>query len=141
MEVTQKLILADDVFDLLEDGKTCTIRKGRKDIQLGFLKFESIDKREEIVFVKIVLYCKLKNIPIDYVINDGFIDHDDIEKQMKRLYPDIDENTEVTIVEFITQPDSFNNNWFFSNTITVSSKSFVNTLSADTAGTAGTVGT
>lgn len=97
----QKLILADDIFDALEKGKKCTIRKGKRDISLGELLFQSLEsKREKIVFVNSVVLCAIKDIPKMYYTNDGFVDVKDMIDKMKRFYPDINENTESTIISF-----------------------------------------
>ena len=103
-EDTQKLILAEDVYDCLAKGKTCTIRKGRRDIGLGILLFESLEeKREELVFVTHVIYCTARNIPSEYYKNDGFGSIKAMINQMKRFYPDMEEGTECTVVVFRTQ--------------------------------------
>ena len=97
----QKLTLFEDIFDALEHGKLTTIRKGRRDIQLGDLLFESVDtKRKEVVQVVIVYYCRLSNVAIEDLQNDGFTDHQDMWEKMKRFYPDILFDDEVTIVKF-----------------------------------------
>ena len=85
-----KLILAEDVFDALDSGKFVTIRKGRRDIQLGSLEFESLElKRSVIVDVSMVYFCHLDGVIPSDVINDGFEDYDDMLACMKRFYPDI----------------------------------------------------
>lgn len=97
----QKLTLFEDIFDALEQGKLCTIRKGRRDIQLGDLLFESIETmRPEIVQVEIVYYCRLDKVAIEDLQNDGFKDHQDLCEKMKRFYPDITPEDEVTVVKF-----------------------------------------
>ena len=97
----QKLLLAEDVFDALENGKKTTIREGRRDIAIGKLLFESTEqKRTEVVNVIMVSYCRLGNVFIGDIQNDGFKDHDDMWRQMLRFYPDIDFDTEVTVVKF-----------------------------------------
>jgi len=69
----QTLKLAEDIFDALETGKQTTIRKGRRDIQLGDLKLESVEEnRQEIVNVINVHYCRLANVYIGDLQNDGF---------------------------------------------------------------------
>ncbi|MDH5367657.1 MAG: hypothetical protein OEW67_11750 [Cyclobacteriaceae bacterium] len=98
----QKLTLYEDVFDALDTGKTTTIRKGRISISLGELLLQSTAlKREETVLVKMVYFCLLKDVMQDDIINDGFDDHDDMSEKMKRFYPDITLETEVTVVRFI----------------------------------------
>lgn len=101
MEELQKLILAEDIYDMLKKGKETTIRKGRRDIALGKLLFESIDeKRYRMVNVLMVYYCKLSNVFISDVTNDGFKNHNDMWYQMKRFYPDITFDSEVTVIKF-----------------------------------------
>jgi hypothetical protein len=99
--MTQKLILAEDVFDELDGNKRCTIRKGCRDIQLGELNFESeIEKRIMNVNVYMIMYCKLEDIPAELVENDGFTDYEDMLIKMKRFYPDIEMTTECTSILF-----------------------------------------
>jgi len=97
----QKLLLAEDIFDALEDGKETTIRQGRRDISLGELLFVSVEEeREEIVDVIMVSYCQLQNVALTDLQNDGFVDHADMLVQMKRFYPEIEEGSEVTVINF-----------------------------------------
>lgn len=97
----QKLTLFEDVFDALATGKATTIRKGRINIALGELLFESTEaRRREIVIVKMVYYCLLKDVLFDDLSNDSFKDHEDMCERMKRFYPDITLATEVTVVKF-----------------------------------------
>ena len=100
----QTLTLFEDVFDALATGKTTTIRKGRIDIALGTLLFESTErKRQELVTVKMVYFCFLKDVLEVDLRNDGFKNHTDMSKKMKRFYPDITLHTEVTVIKFMLQ--------------------------------------
>lgn len=97
----QKLTLFEDVFDALEKGKLTTIRKGRRDIVLGELLFESVEtKRQKVVEVSTVYYTRLENVNSEDLENDGFKDHLGMWEQMKRFYPDIQMEDEVTVVKF-----------------------------------------
>jgi hypothetical protein len=97
----QKLLLAEDVFDELEKGKKTTFRLGRRDIQLGELLFESTEtKRQTIVNVQSVHYCKLSNVYVEDLYNDGFKDYNDMWGQMKRFYPNMTFDDEVTTIKF-----------------------------------------
>ena len=101
-EVMQVLTLLEDIFDALEQGKRTTIRKGRRDIQLGELLFESVGtKRRKAVLVTSVHYCLLADVPLEDLLNDGFRDHQDMWHKMKRFYPDILLSHEVTLVKFV----------------------------------------
>jgi hypothetical protein len=99
----QVLFLARDLFEDIDHGKTVTIRKGRRDVQLGKLRFLSPveDGEEQLqrdVDVTYVMYCKAIDVPIDLLMDDGFEDHDDMLEGMKRFYPDFEEDTECTVV-------------------------------------------
>lgn len=98
---TQKLICAEGVYDALEYGKTITIRKGRRDIQLGSLILESLEaKRQTEVQVNYVMYCKLEDVPDEMLEMDGFIDHANMLECMKNFYPEITYKSEVTVISF-----------------------------------------
>lgn len=98
----QKLSLYEDIFDTLEEGKQTTIRKGRLSIALGELIFESTEtQREKTVNVQTVYYTQLKNVNLEDLKNDGFKDHQDMWQKIKRFYPDIELEDEVTVVKFV----------------------------------------
>ena len=98
---TQKLLMTEGVFDALTDGKRVTIRKGRRNIQLGDIIFESTEiKRIQKADIIYVMYSLLKNIPIDAIENDGFNSVEEMLDGMKGFYPDITLDSECTIVYF-----------------------------------------
>ncbi len=99
----QVLKLADDLFVKLRSGdKVCTIRKGRRDVGLGGLQFEGAQdgSLKERVFITSVTFTTLGSVPTETLESDGFRDHADALEQMKRFYPDIRFDTEVTVVNF-----------------------------------------
>ena len=96
------LMLADDVYNQLFEGKRVTIRKGRRNISIGGLFFEAVDShRIEYVEVFMVYHCKLKDVDPADIQRDGFDNLEHMVKEMKRFYPDIDKETEVTVIKFI----------------------------------------
>jgi len=98
---TQRLMLAEDVFDSLLTGKICAIRKGRRDILLGELIFESTEShRTQKVKVHTVIITELQRVPFRYVLNDGFIGYEDMLVKLKRFYPDIELTSECTVIVF-----------------------------------------
>ena len=100
----QTLILAEDVFDNLNKGKNTTIRNGRRDIALGPLMFESLhEKRNMIVTVHSVEYCRVIDVRTDDIVNDGFKNHLDMIKGLQRFYPDIKADSEVTVIKFFSE--------------------------------------
>jgi len=97
----QQLILAEDIYDQLAFGKRCTIIKGKRDIVKGELEFKSITQGRTIIVNVIEFYtCELNNVFKQHVINDGFKDHKDMHESMKRFYPDIAIDSEVTVIRF-----------------------------------------
>jgi hypothetical protein len=98
----QKLMLAEEVMDSLERWeKTVTIRKGRRDIVLGDLLFESVDEhRQEIVDVRKVIYCRLGEVPPSFYRRDGFNDSGEMIEIMREFYPEINSESEVTVIDF-----------------------------------------
>jgi hypothetical protein len=98
----QKLMLAEGVMDNLEYGnKLVTIRKGRRDIALGELLFESVEiQREAIVVVTKVIYCRLIEVPTEYYEKDGFESREHMLEGMRTFYPDLTWDSEVTVIEF-----------------------------------------
>lgn len=97
----QKLTLFEDVFDALATGKSTTIRKGKLTIALDDMLLESTDKkREQIVCVKDVYYGLLKDVKHEDIVNDGFKNYQELVEKMKRFYPDISLDTEVTVIKF-----------------------------------------
>lgn len=97
----QKLELAEDVFDKLKQGKGVTIRKGHRDITIGDLIFESVEKkRHETVDVYMVYKAKLKYVLPEDIQKDGFKDQNDMIEKIKRFYPDISEESDLTIIRF-----------------------------------------
>ena len=97
----QTLMMAEGVFDRLEEGKMCTIRNGIRDIKKDLLFLESVEEhRKQLVNVVGVIHCQLQNVPQEYIHNDGFVDKEDMLNQMRNFYPDIQYESIVTVVEF-----------------------------------------
>lgn len=100
----QGLKLADDLFVPLRNGnKFTTIRNGRRDIALGNLRFDGAtdDTLSELVIVTSVTFTTLGEVSWETLDRDGFQDHDDAMKQMRRFYPDITLEDEVTVIDFM----------------------------------------
>ena len=97
----QKLTLYEDIFDALELGKRTTIRKGRRNIELGELLFESTETKRQKVVEVVNVYCvSLEKVELEDLKNDGFKDHQDMWEQMQRFYPGIGLEDLVTVVIF-----------------------------------------
>lgn len=97
----QSLKLADDLFPLLLNTKFSTIRFGRRDIQLGELTFENVsDSDSKVVNVIRVVHSKVHSLMAFEITDDGFKNINDLIEGMKRFYPDIDRQSEVTVIEF-----------------------------------------
>lgn len=97
----KELILADDVFDKLYNGKRTMIKKGRRDIELGEMSFKSLDnKRQEIVNVVSVYHSRLSNVNGDDMKNDDFKNLHDMYKSLKEYYPTMKIDDVVTVINF-----------------------------------------
>jgi hypothetical protein len=98
----QTLKLADDLLiSVMEGDKEVTIRRGRRDIQLGPLKFETVSGNDEVeVEVVEVRYLRVSGVPDDICQEDGFKDWVDFYQGMKKFYPDLDATEECTIIIF-----------------------------------------
>lgn len=98
----QSLKLAPDLFLGIDTGeKTCTVRKGKRDIELGPLLLESTggnDSRE--VYVHEVRLKTFYNISPEEAHADGGVSVGVLKEAMKRFYPDIKDEDPVTIIFF-----------------------------------------
>ena len=101
MNVTQILTATKNEFFAIEDGKKCTIRKGYRPIFLKPLKFWMLNGEESLVVnVSQVIHCTVHDLPNEYVKRDEFVDKHDMVYQLQEFYPDIDGDTEITVVVF-----------------------------------------
>ena len=105
---TQELLLANDLFPALKlGGKRVTIRKGRRDIQLGKLVFSPTTPDKKIKPVKVnvteVRYKRLQDVTNDEAKCDGFWDASHMYSGMKKYYPDLKRTDEVTFIIFTTK--------------------------------------
>ena len=100
----QFLKLDDDLLLAIigGDGERVTVRKGKRDIELGELLF--IGSRDEglryIVTVTEVRHLRIVDVDDDVVEAEGFSNWNDFYKDMKKFYPDLDLTDEVTVVYF-----------------------------------------
>ncbi len=100
----QQLKLANDLFGfVLTHQKYMTIRKGRRDIQLGELEFESTDGVDgkflkTVVKVHRISYTLVGSLCDREAKEDGFKSVQDLIDKMQRFYPGLDADTEVTLV-------------------------------------------
>jgi hypothetical protein len=103
----QTLKLAEDIYNQLSTGKRVTIRKGRRDIALGDCLLECIETNRKIVVnVVNIHYCQLANVYIGDLQNDGFKDHFEMWETMKRFYPEITFDDEVTTIKFTIKAET-----------------------------------
>lgn len=98
----QTLKLADNLLiPLMKGEKKLTIRRGRRDIQLGELKFETVSGNDEVeVEVVEIRYIRISGVSDDICKEDGFDDWIDFYQGMKNYYPDLDVTEECTIIYF-----------------------------------------
>jgi len=96
------LKLEDGIFPGLYDGsKFVTIRKGHREVPLGLNVMESIsgDDKEDIAVYQ-VTHTYLNLVPDEVCMDDGYEDNEDMYEGMKKFYPDLEPNEEITIIYF-----------------------------------------
>ena len=107
----QTLKMSDDLMPPVSDGsKTCTISVGRRNIQPVPLRFEATNDTcppldVEVTSVRVIAY---KDVARKDLTGEGFdlsaLSFEDAKQDMlfalRRFYPDIHENTEVTVIHF-----------------------------------------
>lgn len=99
----QELKLADDMFPgLLSGDKECTIRSGKRNIELGYLAFSSVSGDIEPVVVDVirVSHTLARYIHVREAQADGAVSVNALLTAMRRFYPDLTLDDVVTIVEF-----------------------------------------
>ena len=99
----QSLKLADDLFPaVLARTKRNTVRSGRRDIAPGPLAFEPTSGRGDPVVVNVVsvAHQRLRDLTDDQARRDGADTAAELAVAMRRFYPDIGPDDEITVVEF-----------------------------------------
>ena len=100
----QFLKLDDDLLLAIigGDGERVTVRKGRRDIELGPLTFvgaKDVGLRY-IVTVTEVRYLRVVDVDDDVIRAEGFNNWTDFYEDMKKFYPDLELTDEVTVIYF-----------------------------------------
>jgi hypothetical protein len=97
----QDIKLHDRFFPLIGDGrKRQTVRKGRRDFQLGEAKLLGNEWEAEITITS-VKYKKLKDLTEEEAIEDGFNSRDELIEALRDIYDEIDRDTVVTMIGFL----------------------------------------
>lgn len=102
----QTLKLANDLFPGFEDEtKRCTIRAGRRDIEVGPLLFESTQPvngkfLKQKVFVTEIRYTMFGLISDEIAQMDGCPTSEVLKLSMRRFYPHLISSDTMTIVIF-----------------------------------------
>lgn len=116
----QQMKMANNFFADIESGnKTATIRKGRRDIQLAPMEFESTDPvgldsgtieegmaRTEPLYkiaqvdITEITYKKFGNLTNEDAQIDNYVDVAQLKQVMLGFYPDLSDDDEVTIIRF-----------------------------------------
>ena len=100
----QKLKLDDKLLlPIMDgDGERVTVRKGRRDIQLGQLLFEGVldERLKYLVTVTEIRYVRVVDVDDDVIRAEGFGNWGDFYEDMKKYYSDLDISDEVTVIYF-----------------------------------------
>ena len=99
MKKEQKMWLVDDLFPpLLAGEKLCTIRAGKRDFTAGPMTFESKSGLHATVNVTEVRHKKLSELTDREAQMDGALNAQDMADALKRFYPEIGPDSDITIV-------------------------------------------
>jgi hypothetical protein len=99
----QTLKLADHLFHTIDSGwKTATIRSGKRDILPGPLRFEATDGTvpSRDVTVRRVSYAFVRDLTDGDIFQDGASTRESLISGLKHFYPDLTNDSLVTIVAF-----------------------------------------
>lgn len=101
----QTLKLADKFFPVVLGGtKFTTVRTGLRDIKLGPLAFEATEGGHPNIVVNVVKveFCPLWNVSNWVLRGEGLYagDWDMLHDVLKEFYPDVNEDTPITAIEF-----------------------------------------
>ena len=100
-EITE-LKMAPDLMPSVNNGtKRITIRTGIRDIRLHknlLIKNATNSKDTHMVVPKVIVFSTLGEIPLNFLVEDGFENHRDALEQMQQFYPGISLFSVVTAV-------------------------------------------
>ena len=102
MPVTE-MLLAEDLFEqLLAGEKSVTMRNGHRDVRPGSFVFKCTqdESRSAKVDVIQVLHSRLADVPIGFLMEEGFDSTEQAEEALRRFYPHITKESEVTVIVF-----------------------------------------
>jgi hypothetical protein len=88
--------------------KRATLRKGIRDYTLGLACIENTDDKSDFVLITItaIEVIKFNKITANIVEDEGYSNLEDLRESMLRIYPDLNDNSDVTYVSFelVTTP-------------------------------------
>lgn len=79
--------------------KRSTVRIGKRNFDLGPLGLQSQDEKIEVT-VTDVSHKKFKDLSVGDAMEDGFDDLDGFKKILKQIYPELKEDSELTVIKF-----------------------------------------
>ncbi len=97
------LLLAEDLYEkLLAGEKEITLRLGYRDVRMGELVFAPTgdESRNIAVNVYMVVHAALRDIPDILLETEGFKNHEEAVAGLRRFYPDVNLDSEVTVILF-----------------------------------------
>jgi hypothetical protein len=97
-----KIKMAPHLLTLVSANiKTSTVRYGHRDYPLGEAILETPDEGMGApININQVTYCRFKDLDDDVAHTDGFKNLGELKEALLEFYPDITDETEVTIVRF-----------------------------------------
>jgi hypothetical protein len=87
--------------NILSKVKEITIREGERDYVPGFCVLTNIDTNRSVgADITSVRHCKLKEVTHIECLEDNFRDHEDMYEGMKKYYPNMTPESDVTIIRW-----------------------------------------
>jgi hypothetical protein len=83
--------------------KRSTVRIGKRQIERGPLEFKSRDQ-SLVVTVTEVSHKRFQDLSLGDAMDDGFDDFEGFKAILKRIYPELKEDSELTVIRFEYTP-------------------------------------
>ena len=103
MKPLQAILMAGSLAEIdIESGKKrITIREGIREYELGPCMMGCWEKNWcQRVFITSITHTRLQDIPIEDVIESGHVSHRSLFLDLARFYPNINNQSYVTVVRF-----------------------------------------
>jgi ASC-1-like (ASCH) protein len=93
--------LSDEFIDFIDNGtKTSTVRFNKRIVDSDLIIFDSGSRQRNTRFVSPVIYKKYSELTQEDAIKDGFKSLEELQTVLKRFYPEINQDSDISIINF-----------------------------------------